>query len=296
MVSTLYSGEAQVELNGILHWYKVAGVRHSTTPIVIIHGGPGGNVFNFERTIGPKLEDFATIIYYEQRGCGRSLRPKDPTAYSIPLLISDLDLLRQKLRLAKIIPLGFSFGGELALEYTLASPQQVEKLILQAPSMGQSERTACVQLYGFQSVAQGAMAHKIQEIISGADSLEERLERVWKIVDTETVDRFLFHNRDVARMNRRLWQESGLTNTGEMHKVLAKQPVATPLLERIHAVQVPTLLMIGLYDRNIGIETTRDVTSLIPQARLALFDYSAHFPEMEEPEKYTQTVHRFLFG
>ena len=118
MTSVLRNGEGQVELNDITHWYRIAGAEHATTPLVIIHGGPGGNVYNFERTMGPKLETFATIIYYAQRGCGRSVPPQDPNAYSIPLLVSDLEMLRQKLGLVKMIPLGFSFGGELALEYT----------------------------------------------------------------------------------------------------------------------------------------------------------------------------------
>lgn len=297
MTFILRNGESQLELNSITHWYRITGAEHMTTPLLIIHGGPGGNVYNFERTIGLKLETFATIIYYEQRGCGRSMPPQDPNAYSIPLLVSDLEMFRRKLGLEKIIPLGFSFGGELALEYTLAHPQHVEKLIVQAPTMGiKSERLACVQLYGFRRVARGAVACKIREIINGSGSLQKRLKKVWESVDTETVDRFLFHNSEVARLNRRLWQESGLVNTGQMHKVLVNQPAGISLWDRVHTIQVPTLVIAGLYDRNVGVESCRDIAGLIPNARLALFEHSAHFPDMEESEKYAQVVYDFLFN
>jgi len=301
-LSVLNKGEGQVELNGITHWYKIAGVEHSKTPIVVIHGGPGGNIYNFERTIGPKLEAFAKVIYYEQRGSGRSASPEDSNAYSIPILVSDLEILRQRLGLEKIIPLGFSFGGELALEYALAYPNHVEKLIVQAPSLGRgkdigsffNERMVCVQLYGFLRVAKGDMSLKIRKIITEKTLSEKRLEKVWEMVNTETVDRFLFHNDEVAKMNRKLWRESGLVNTGEMFKALAKQPRGVPLLNRVHLIRVPTLVIVGLYDRNVGIESCRDVATLIPRARLMVFEHSAHFPDMEETEKYAQTVYSFL--
>jgi proline iminopeptidase len=45
-----------------------------------------------------------------------------------------------------MIPLGFSFGGELALEYALAHPERAEKLILQSPTAGDWERLYRVQL------------------------------------------------------------------------------------------------------------------------------------------------------
>ncbi len=297
MSSILRDKEGHIEVNGIAHWYRIAGATNATTPMVIVHGGPGGNLYNFERTIGPKLEAYTPVIYYEQRGCGRSDSPKNPDDYSIPTLVSDLEMLRQGLGLDKIILLGFSFGGELALEYALANPQNVYKLILQAPSIGigRNERQSCVQLYGFQAVARDEFAHKIKEIINEPEPADERLEKVWNIVNTETVDRFLFHNSKMSSINRRLWEESGLINTSLMHKALANQPMDAPLLERIHAIPAPAVVMVGLYDRNVGIEICRDVTMEIPRARLVIFEHSAHFPDIEETDKYAEVVQRFLF-
>lgn len=302
MTSRLMNGENRVEVNGVGHWYRVAGAEHVTTPLLIIHGGPGGHVYNFERTIGPQLEAFATVIYYEQRGCGRSDQPPDPYAYTMPMLVSDLDGLRQTLGLDRINLLGFAFGGELALEYALAQPEQVERLIVQSPSLGRctgaaglfNERMACVQLYGFQLVAYGEVARAVRDIIHTDDSLAARLEQVWQSVDTETVDRFLFHNHAAAQLNRRLWSESGLINTGYMLAALARQTATVPLLDRLPALQVPTLVLVGLYDRNTGLEACRDVATLLPHARLVMFEHSAHFPELEEPDQYAATVRAFL--
>jgi pimeloyl-ACP methyl ester carboxylesterase len=59
-------------------------------------------------------------------------------------------------------------------------------------------------------------------------------------------------------------------------------------------VHVPTIVIVGLYDRNSGVDVNRDVATLIPQAELALFAQSAHFPDVDEPDRYATTIKTFL--
>jgi proline iminopeptidase len=292
----MVDGEFFIPLNGIRHWCKVAGRENrATVPVVVIHGGPGGNNYTFERTIGPRLERFATVIYYEQRGCGRSEAPNNSDDYTIPLLLADLDALRAAFALEKISLLGYSFGGYLALEYAIACPNRIAQVIVQSPGLGNDPRGALVQLAGFELVATGDIYRHVRSVIEGQGTADERLAKVWEIVDSATVDRFLFHNPDRARVNRQLWEESGLLNSGQMARTLAKQPLPTlPLRHRLPLLHVPTLVLVGLYDRNSGVDVNRDVASLIPGAILALFEGSAHFPDMEEPERYASIVQKFL--
>jgi proline iminopeptidase len=39
----MVDGVMTVELNGLAHWVRVAGAAHATTPLVLLHGGPGGD-------------------------------------------------------------------------------------------------------------------------------------------------------------------------------------------------------------------------------------------------------------
>lgn len=291
------NGELFLTINSIKHWVKIAGAENDTIPLVIIHGGPGGHNYTFERTIGPYLEEYATIIYYEQRGSGRSEAPKDKEAYSIPLLISDLEILCKDLKLKKIIPLGFSFGSELALEFALTHPDLVEKLIVQAPTLfcDANNRISNVQLNGFLQIAKGKIKNQIKDIINSGLNFDEKIEKVWEIVDTETVDKLLFHNRENAKKNRKLWEESGLINTGLMFKALKKQQNEVPLLERVAQIYIPTLFFVGLYDRNVGIDLCRDFASKMPNSKLIIFEKSAHFPDIEESEKYANIIKDFIF-
>ena len=129
----LQDGIHYLKINGIMHWCKVAGTAHNTVPLIIVHGGPGGNHYVFERTLGLKLEGNMTVVYYEQRGCGRSEAPQDDGAYSINTLVEDLEELRKQLNVEKVNLLGYSFGGQLCLEYALKYPTKVAKMVLQAP-------------------------------------------------------------------------------------------------------------------------------------------------------------------
>ncbi|MEE9377792.1 MAG: alpha/beta fold hydrolase [Candidatus Lokiarchaeia archaeon] len=284
-----------LKINDIKHWCKIKGIKNKSTPLVIIHGGPGGNNYAFERTIGPYLEQFATVIYYEQRGSGRSEAPVDEGAYSIPLLISDLKSLCTQLKLNNIIPLGFSFGGELAFEFALAYPNLVEKIIVQAPSdFCDNNRISYVQIYGFAQVASGDLKDKIEEIINSNKNIEEKNSLIWEIVDVKTVDKLLFKQSKNAELNRKYWEESGLINTGLMLKVLKSQKNEIPLLNRVSKIEVPTLILIGLYDRNVGLNLGRDFANNISHSKLVIFENSAHFPDIEESEKYADVIKDFI--
>ena len=68
-----------------------------------------------------------TVVYYEQRGCGRSEAPQDDGEYSINTLVEDLEELRKQLHVEKINLLGYSFGGQLCLEYALKYSKMLNK-------------------------------------------------------------------------------------------------------------------------------------------------------------------------
>ncbi len=292
----LENGELFIKINGIKHWCKIAGIEHNTTPLIIIHGGPGGNNYTYERTIGPLLEKFATIIYYEQRGCGRSEEPEDKEAYLIPILLSDLAELCNKLKLEKIIPLGFSFGGQLALEFALAYPNLVKKIIVQAPSeFFDNNRNYYIQLFGIEQIAEGNDKNKIKKIINTQKEIKEKWREIWDSIEIETIDKFLFRNNEVAKKIRKIWKESGLESSELMFSALMKNRNKIRLMERVSQIKAPTLIMTGLYDRNVGIELNRDFACNIPNSKLVIFEKSAHFPGIEEPEKYAKIVREFIF-
>lgn len=290
---TLRDGAYRVSLGGVIQWYRVAGSEQNTTPLMVIHGGPGGNHYVFERTLGSQLEHFTTLIYHEQRGSGRSDAPKSSDYYRMELLVEDVEALRKHLGCERISLLGYSFGGHLALEYALAYPACVENLILQAPAILNDPRLIQTQLQGFLEVAKGDISKRIKVILGQNLRPEQQLEQIWKIADTDTVDRFLFHQSDAAAFNRQLWRESNLINTGEVEAALSRQKPKN-ILDCLPEIKAPTLVLVGRYDRNVGVDLCLDLARQLANSQHVVFESSAHFPDIEETELYAKRVKVFL--
>ena len=291
------NGQQHLELNGIRHWVRVAGAALNTTPLVIVHGGPGGSVYTFEQTAGLLLEQSQTIIYCEQRGCGRSSDATDPSSYTVGQLVDDLEQLRQALELNEIDLLGFSFGAELALEYAAAYPQSIRRVVAHAPANIFGSRIAAVQLQGFATVAAPHMRDEIEQIVQASPTLEAALEQVWSVVDTATVDRFLFQDANAAQRNRTTWLEfdQRFQPSGAMARAfqwLPRDP--NHALEILPSVHAQTLVLTGRFDRNGGAQLNREVAELLPNSSFAIFEHSAHFPDIEETNLYCKIISDFL--
>ncbi len=139
------------------------------------------------------------------------------------------------------------------------------------------------------------MKKAVQRILDSHDTPEAKQSQVWAMVDSATVDAFLFQDTAIARRNRAQWEESGLRNTGAMESALTRRAKErAPLRNRLARLNVPSLVLAGRHDRNVGVEQAREVSRLLPDARLHVFDRSAHFPDLEEPDEFLRVVVPFI--
>lgn len=293
----LDEGEGRIVANGIEHWYRYAAADRRGLPIVVMHGGPGGNSYIFERTAGPRLERFAPVLYYDQRGCGRSGAPADESAYSVNHIVADLEALLDALGFEKIILLGLSFGGEFALEYALAHPERIEKLVLSGSPAGDYERIAMVQTWYWAAALDGERRAKLSDIArEPLVSPYERIAAAWSFATPDEFARFVFVDQNAAARNRALRAESGLADSGLMSKgILNRLSRRRPtLFEDLARIDIPTLVLAGLHDRSFGVEMIREIAIALPNAEFELFEDSAHVIFMDEPEKFARVVRRFI--
>lgn len=288
------NGEYQIEINGIPHWIKVEGKENNTIPLFIIHGGPGGNLYTFERTAGPMLSQKRTVVYYEQRGCGRSGKPISNNAYALNELIDDFKKITEWIGTQEIDLLGYSFGGELALEITHSIPSIINNIVLSGPSLIALKTQYIIQISGFMAIADLTLAEKIEEILNEDSQIEDKYKKIWESVDTETVDRLLFQYQNIAKMYRDFVKEGGLSNTGLMLEALQKNQSKIPLTERLKDLHHKTLIITGVHDRNTGIPISNMIHRNLRNSDWVLYDKSAHFPELEESDKFVSVVLSFL--
>jgi proline iminopeptidase len=104
------------------------GNRMVERPVVfLVHGGPGGDHTGHKPAMSP-LADRVQLVYFDHRGQGRSARGPRET-YSLDNNVEDMEALRQHLGLDKIVVLGTSYGGMVALAYAVRYPQHLSHLI-----------------------------------------------------------------------------------------------------------------------------------------------------------------------
>lgn len=293
-------------LNGVRHWVRQAGKSPgdgTEPPLVVLHDGPGGSSYAFERTLGARLENEFRLVYYDQRGCGRSDAPPNPGDYSLPLLAADLEALRAALGFRRIVLLGLGFGAALAVEYALAHPETLDGLILDAPPLAEPWRIAAVQTAGFLQVA-GADDKPALQRISDAwgawgdapGAPVERLARLWAAASPETRDAFLFYDPAAAARWHTLEQESGLPWNGDMARALLAQPPRSPsLLEALPGLgRLPVLVTCGWHDRCAGLEACRDAVLRLARGELGMYQDSAHCPYIEETQSCFHTLRSWI--
>ncbi|MGB8401529.1 prolyl aminopeptidase [Bradyrhizobium sp.] len=99
-----------------------------------LHGGPGsGCQPDHRRLFDP--ERFHAILF-DQRGAGRS-RPKGRRQdNTLPHLIADIEMIREKFGITRWMLVGGSWGATLALAYAQAHPRRVTGIALRAPFLG----------------------------------------------------------------------------------------------------------------------------------------------------------------
>ena len=100
--------------------------------VIVLHGGPGAHhdylLPGFDR-----LATGRTLVYYDQRGGGRSA-----VAREVPVgwreQVADLEALREAWGLPTLTLAGYSWGALLAVLYALEHPDRVERLALVSPA------------------------------------------------------------------------------------------------------------------------------------------------------------------
>ncbi|MCZ4300076.1 alpha/beta hydrolase [Microbacterium oxydans] len=135
----------------IAYWeYEAQGDEPSSTPIIYVHGGPGG--FNDEKDFDfiPRLAETGHDVYlYDQPGAGFS-PDLELDEYTEERWLADLDAVREETGAEKAILIGQSAGGYIVEAYAANYPDHVEQAILTAPGgfLSSDEITAAEAVEG----------------------------------------------------------------------------------------------------------------------------------------------------
>lgn len=108
-------------------YYEECG-NPSGVPVVFLHGGPGSGCNPTQRRFFDP--SYFRIVLFDQRGCGRSTPQGETINNTTNDLVTDIDVLRKHLGIAKWHVFGGSWGSTLALAYAIAFPENILSLTL----------------------------------------------------------------------------------------------------------------------------------------------------------------------
>jgi proline iminopeptidase len=260
-------------------------------PLVCVHGGPGFTSYYLEPLSALRAE--RPIVLYDQAGCGRSRRGGGRKLFSIESFVEELEALRRELRIERMHLLGHSFGGLIIGEYALRYPERVGRLIfacvsidiprwiedghrlvgqmslMQKMVLREGARTGATSSPAYLTALQAYYAKHIY----GSEEIPESIRRAEVESDAQTYNT--------------VWGANELVVNG-----LVREYSLSPRLPDLSA---PTLFMCGRFDEATP-EAHEYFASLVPGARLHVFEHSAHHPFATEPEESIRVVGDFLRG
>lgn len=308
-IETLEKFEAT---DGAPLWALIRG--ETTKPVLLmIPAGPGLPAIHEACALEKRLQlerDF-TVVYWDQRGTGKSFVPNETRELSIDDLVRDaqtlITALCRRLEVQRVTVLGFSLGGSVALLVAEAEPARVERVIAVGPDilMSASERFA----WDFARTEAEKAGHRralrqLTAIGPGPHTTPETFmtrvkwashfggvhrQRTFAGLMRDNVLRLLgarhYRLRDAVR---------ALQGIEPTQRRLLKDLCGFDLAARLSSLQVPITFFQGRHDAVApGHLLEAWVTALqAPRKDIVWFEHSAHTPHFEEPLQFREALMR----
>ncbi|ABB74883.1 Pimeloyl-ACP methyl ester carboxylesterase [Nitrosospira multiformis ATCC 25196] len=286
-------------------WFR--GISTSNPPLILLHGGPGASESALFRHYNSLLEQHFTVVYWEQRGTGRSFHSNiPPESMSIAQFVHDLDevveYVRHRFNKEKVILVGHSWGTVPGIIHAGQHPEKISAYvgIAQVADVPEGRRLS----YGFalSEAKNRGNAKAVSELEAIGPppyaSLDERLTTAgW-------VERFggIFHTN--LSTGKLIWTA---LNTDEANLIdlikfgqgnrfslvqLENEISRLDLSERYRSFRIPIFFLLGRYDKHVPATLAERYFETIeaPCKRLVWFENSAHNPPFEEPARFNRIL------
>ncbi len=277
------SFEGLKKVNGNELYFKVEGEGE---PILVIHGGPGLNTEYIE----PHMQALAKknkLIFFDPRSTGKSEIPDDTLGTMHQYMVDDIDAIRKVFGIKKMNILGHSWGAKIAVLYALRYPDNIKSLVLSNAIPLNHAYDTLQMVYNDQQSKKPELQDKRMEIISRHISrieIQQRLSFMYSLYNYNDVDKIkLTYPQNFADAQIALFR--GLSYDYKKYDL--------DLYPHIHKIKVPAIVIHGDAD-GLSVKASEKLASSLGNAKLIHFDKSGHFPFMEEPDKFAQTVNTFI--
>lgn len=286
--------EGFVSFRGLNVWYRIVGDREGPgrLPLICLHGGPGAT-HDYFAPLENLVHTGRRVILYDQLGWGNSEHVNDPSLWNVDLFVEEVGVVCRALGLERVHVLGHSWGGMLAMEYALRQPNGLASLIL-------ADTTASVpQMIAETSRLISELPSEVQQAIQkhesqGTTDSPEYEAACWLFSSRHAGGHIqpkpqwveeAFEKLDDNEVYLKMWGPSEFCATGLLRD--------WDITDRLAEIRVPTLVLAGRFDEATP-ALAETIHRGIPGSERVIFEESAHFPHIEETERYLEVVSDFL--
>ena len=268
--------------------YELAYVVEGQGPPALVIGS---RVYD-ARTWSPELRRHLRMAFVDHRGFARPTRPIAAGDFELDVILADTERLRAHLGLGKVVVIGHSGHGYMALEYARRHPEHVSHVVVVAT--GPSHAPALVQRterHWEESVCPERKARLEADLRLLADEVAAAPEQ-----------RFI---RFCVRMGARAWYDPAFDAAPLWAGVHVNMPAFDRLWGEVFrdvdirevaaGVEAPVLLALGRFDYlvapHFAWEPYRDA---FRDLTVRVFDRSGHTPQLEEAEVFDRELLAWL--
>lgn len=303
-----------VMLGGVPQVISIRGKSRDNPVLIYVHGGPGASELGRSWPYQRGWEDFFTVVQWDQRGTGKTLRLSGAASIAPTLsrarMAEDVGelmaLLRERFDEERVVLLGHSWGNLIAMDAATAHPNWVSAYVGVGPLLEMRRSEAVVHA----RLLEIARARGDQEAEAELRSVEpypgdgpiavEDLGLVRKWVGRygglaayrDNADFYFRAARlspDFDLSERRAIDEGGLLSVETLIDELDAAD-----LSGVRSVTFPVLMFLGRHDLTTPPEIAEAWLDRLeaPLKRLVWFEQSAHLPPHEEPGRFTLALVR----
>ena len=280
------------EVFGIKIYCKIYRAVNEKCVLMTMHGGPGMS-HDYLLPLADLSENGITVFFYDQFGCGRSDEPSDRSKFTIDYGVEEAEALRKKVfGNRKVFLMGSSYGGALALAYSIKYQKNLIGLII---SGGLSSVPLTVKEM---NRLVGLLPDRFKEAI-------RKYEKVNDYKNPEYLEAVAeFYRRHLLRMDSVPDDVSRSMEYGEkrnIYRIMNGPNEFTitgtikdwDITDKIKTIRIPTLITAGQYD-----EVTPNVAEVIHKeiedSRLEIFEGCSHLTMWEDRGKYNRILLGFI--
>jgi proline iminopeptidase len=303
----------RIRLGGIEQWIRIQGKDTSNPVLLLIQQGPGLSMVN-EAADDYRLwhlEDEFTVVYWDERGCGKSFsRAIPPQSMTLEQLIADthelIQALTRRFHVASLYIVGFSFGGTIAAFVAARHPELVRAVVCVDPDVRFDVAERVAYDFALQQATRHGNKRALRELrrIGRPPHLDSKTFgiRVKWVINFGGVHRQATYTQLLLKTLRQLVfsRDYSLADiVGTLRGMRFTQDHLLPNLASLNLfvmlprLDVPVFLLQGRYDEAAPADTLEQYyqTLQAPQGKqLIWFDESAHLPQYEEPDTFRETL------